>query len=76
MSCEVGGVTKNFGVYIREVTQANGEVRKEVFKTAKTRPDPSWGAVTCVHPDVKRIYDGEAMIHALKVVGYQEVPMK
>ena len=68
--------TRNYGVYVREVRQANGELRKEVFKTHSTRPDPAWGPVTCIHPDVPRLYDGDAMIHALKAVGYQPVGMK
>lgn len=73
---EVNGTTKNFGVYVREVTQANGEKRKEVFKTHSLTPDPSWGEVTCICQDVKRLWDGDAMIHALNVVGYQSVGMK
>jgi hypothetical protein len=66
----------NVGVYVREVRQVSGEMRKEVFKTHRTEPPSSWGNVTCIHPDVEHLRDGEAMIHALKVVGYYEVPMK
>ena len=68
---------------IQDVAVADGTaeyldplLRKEVFKTHSTRPDPAWGPVTCIHPDVPRLYDGEAMIHALRAVGYQPVGMK
>lgn len=72
----MGGTTRNFGVYVREARQANGDVRKEVFKTHRSAPLSEWGDVTCIHPDVEHLRDGEAMVHALKVVGYHAVPMK
>ena len=68
--------TRNYGVYVREARQANGEIRREVFKTHSEKPDPAWGPVTRIHPDVPRLSDGDAMIHALNVVGYQSVGMK
>jgi hypothetical protein len=62
-------VVRNYAIYV-------SEFRKEVFKTHSDVPDPSWGPVTCVHPDVERLTDGDAMIHALCMVGYTQVGMK